>query len=234
LISSGSIWPPTAAHKPGDKVRCGDLFIMSSSPRELNSNAAAMRRVRINLHLSRSSGTISIPYSGMFAYGTILPIARSVVLCYNVLYGRTTVSLRRTWYPNMAAQEKFYLVREDILPEGVLKAAQAKELLARGEARTIHDAVEHVGLSRSAYYKYKDGIFPYSKMERERIATVSMDLEHRSGILSKVLALIANHEGNVLTIHQTIPLSGMANVVISVDTSGTRVYRSQEGETNHG
>jgi chorismate mutase len=120
----------------------------------------------------------------------------------------------------MSAQEKFYLVREDILPEGVLKAAQAKELLARGEAKTIHDAVEHVGLSRSAYYKYKDGIFPYSKMERERIATVSMDLEHRSGILSKVLALIANHEGNVLTIHQTIPLSGMANVVISVDTSG--------------
>ncbi|MFC0212578.1 ACT domain-containing protein [Paenibacillus chartarius] len=120
----------------------------------------------------------------------------------------------------MTARDKFYLIREDILPEGVLKAAQAKELLARGEANTIHDAVELVGLSRSAYYKYKDGIFPYSKVERERLATISMDLEHRSGILSKVLALIAGLEGNVLTIHQTIPLQGMANVVISVDTSG--------------
>jgi chorismate mutase len=120
----------------------------------------------------------------------------------------------------MAAPDKFYLIREDILPEGVLKTAQAKELLARGEAKTIHDAVEHVGLSRSAYYKYKDGIYPYSKLERERIATISMDLEHRSGILSRVLALIAGQEGNVLTIHQTIPLQGMANVVISVDTSG--------------
>jgi chorismate mutase len=115
--------------------------------------------------------------------------------------------------------ERYYLVREDILPEGVLKTVQAKELLARGEVKTIHEAVEQVGLSRSAFYKYKDGIHPLSKLERERIITISMDLEHRSGILSKVLALIANLDGNVLTIHQTIPLQGMANVVISVETS---------------
>ncbi|WP_312029539.1 ACT domain-containing protein [Paenibacillus sedimenti] len=115
--------------------------------------------------------------------------------------------------------ERYYLIREDILPEGVLKTVQAKELLARGEVKTIHDAVEQVGLSRSAFYKYKDGIHPLSKLERERIITISMDLEHRSGILSRVLALIANLEGNVLTIHQTIPLQGMANVVISVETS---------------
>ena len=115
--------------------------------------------------------------------------------------------------------ERYYLVREDIFPEGVLKTAQAKELLARGEVKTIHDAVEQVGLSRSAFYKYKDGIHPLSKLERERIITISMDLEHRSGILSRVLALIANLDGNVLTIHQTIPLQGMANVVISLEIS---------------
>lgn len=116
-------------------------------------------------------------------------------------------------------QERYYLVREDILPEGVLKTVQAKELLARGEVKTIHDAVEQVGLSRSAFYKYKDGIHPLNKLERDRIVTISMDLEHRSGILSRVLSMIANLEGNVLTIHQTIPLQGMANVVISVETS---------------
>lgn len=115
--------------------------------------------------------------------------------------------------------DRYYLVREDILPEAVLKTMQAKELLARGGAKTIHEAVDKVGLSRSAFYKYKDGIFPLSKLERERIVTISMDLEHRSGVLSKVLALLAGLEGNVLTIHQTIPLAGMANVVISVDTS---------------
>ncbi len=115
--------------------------------------------------------------------------------------------------------ERYYLVREDILPEAVLKTVQAKELLSRGEVKTIHEAVEQIGLSRSAFYKYKDGIYPLNKLDKERIATVSMDLEHRSGILSKVLALIAGFDGNVLTIHQTIPLQGMANVVISVDTS---------------
>ena len=123
--------------------------------------------------------------------------------------------------------DKFYLVREDILPEAVLKTIQAKELLSRGEVKTIHEAVERVELSRSAFYKYKDGIFPLNRLNRERIVTVSMDLEHKSGVLSRVLAAIAGLEGNVLTIHQTIPLSGMANVVISVDTSlmGEQAYR---------
>jgi chorismate mutase len=116
-------------------------------------------------------------------------------------------------------QERYYLIREDILPEGVLKTVQAKELLASGEVKTIHDAVEQVGLSRSAFYKYKDGIHPLSKLERDRIVTISMDLAHRAGILSRVLTMIATMEGNVLTIHQTIPLQGMANVVISVETS---------------
>lgn len=115
--------------------------------------------------------------------------------------------------------DRYYLVRQDILPEALVKTMQVKEMLAQGQAKTIHEAVDRIGLSRSAFYKYKDGIFPLSKLERERIVTISMDLEHRSGILSKVLALIASLEGNVLTIHQTIPLQGMANVVISVDTS---------------
>ena len=117
------------------------------------------------------------------------------------------------------AKEKYYLTREDILPEAVLKTVQAKELLAQGLVKTIHEAVDQVGLSRSAFYKYKDGILPLSKLDREQIVTLSMDLTHRSGILSKVLALIADLEGNLLTIHQSIPLQGMANVVISVDTS---------------
>jgi chorismate mutase len=140
---------------------------------------------------------------------------------------------------NPLGSERYYLVREDILPEALIKTIQAKELLARGEVKTIHEAVEQVELSRSAFYKYKDGIYPLSKLEREHIVTISMDLEHRSGILSRVLAMIAGLEGNVLTIHQTIPLQGVANVVISVETSmmGETVaslldkLRRQEGVT---
>ncbi len=114
---------------------------------------------------------------------------------------------------------QFFLVREDILPEAVMKTLQAKQLLSIGEVKTIHEAVDRVGLSRSAFYKYKDGVYPLSQFQRERMVTISMDLQHRSGILSKVLALVAGFEGNVLTINQTIPLQGLANVVISVETS---------------
>jgi chorismate mutase len=115
--------------------------------------------------------------------------------------------------------ERYYVVREDLLPEGILKTEQAKELLRRGEAATIHEAAERVGLSRSAYYKYKDGVYSLEQASRETIATLSMDLEHRSGVLSKVLGMLAANDGNVLTISQSIPLQGMANVVVSIDTS---------------
>ncbi|MFD0674347.1 ACT domain-containing protein [Cohnella sp. GCM10027633] len=115
--------------------------------------------------------------------------------------------------------ERYYVVREDLLPEGILKTEQVKELLRRGEAATVHEAAERVGLSRSAFYKYKDGVYALEQTTRERIVTLSMDLEHRSGVLSKVLGTLAASEGNVLTISQSIPLQGMANVVVSVDTS---------------
>lgn len=115
--------------------------------------------------------------------------------------------------------ERYFAVREDLLPEGILKTEQAKELLRRGESATVHEAAERVGLSRSAFYKYKDGVYLLEKATRERIATLSMDLEHRAGVLSKVLGTMAANEGNVLTISQSIPLQGLANVVISLDTS---------------
>jgi chorismate mutase len=115
--------------------------------------------------------------------------------------------------------ERYFAVREDLLPEGILKTEQVKELLRRGEAATVHEAAERAGLSRSAFYKYKDGVYLLEQTGRERIATVSVDLEHRSGVLSKVLGTLAACDANVLTIHQSIPLQGMANVVVSLETS---------------
>ncbi|CAM3507138.1 ACT domain-containing protein [Marinicrinis lubricantis] len=115
--------------------------------------------------------------------------------------------------------ERYFLVREDILPEAVLKTLEVKQMLSLGTAKTVNEAAEKVGLSRSAFYKYKDGIFPLNKVQQETIVAISMDLSHRAGILSKVLAMVAQHEGNVLTINQTIPLQGVANVIITVDTS---------------
>ena len=114
----------------------------------------------------------------------------------------------------------FLIVSKNILPEAILKTAKAKELLAKGDVYTINDAVERVGLSRSAYYKYKDGVFPFYEASREKIITISLILENKAGVLSHVLNFIASFKGNVLTINQGIPLQGIANVSVSLETAG--------------
>lgn len=117
-----------------------------------------------------------------------------------------------------AKTDTFYLVSTRILPESIAKTAEAKRLLESGECGTVQEAVERVGLSRSVFYKYKDGIYPSSTLTREKIVTLSLLLEHRSGVLSEVLSHLARSGGNILTINQTIPLQGYANVTMSVDT----------------
>ncbi len=120
-------------------------------------------------------------------------------------------------------EEKFYLIRSDILPESIVKTIEVKKLLESGEVDTVNEAVERVGISRSAFYKYKDGIFPFNAMMSEEIMTITFSLEHRSGTLSKVLQLVADQGGNVLTINQTIPLQGVANVSMSVDMAHLKI-----------
>lgn len=112
----------------------------------------------------------------------------------------------------------FYLVREEILPEAIKKTIKVKELLKRGEVKTINEAVEMMDLSRSAYYKYKDYVFPFYEASREKIISLSFLLDHRAGVLSRVLNSIASDGGSVLTINQGIPLQGVANVTLSIET----------------
>lgn len=116
--------------------------------------------------------------------------------------------------------EKFYLVREDVLPEAIKKTLEAKELLDRGKANSVAEAVQLVDLSRSAFYKYRDTVFPFHTVVKERIITLFFHLEDRSGTLSQLLGVVASAGCNVLTIHQTIPLRGKANVTLSLNTTG--------------
>lgn len=114
--------------------------------------------------------------------------------------------------------KKYYLVDKNILPEAILKTVIVKELLAKGEVFTVNEAVERVGISRSAYYKYRDGIFPFFEAGKEKIITVSLNLEHKAGVLSNVLNTVAQVKGNILTINQGIPLQNIANATLSIDT----------------
>jgi chorismate mutase len=115
-------------------------------------------------------------------------------------------------------QDKFYLVQENVLPQVLKKTAEAKEMLKKGRARTVNDAVLAVGISRGAFYKYRDYIFPFREASAGKILTISLILEHRAGVLSEVLQEIARVHGNVLTINQGIPLQGVANASISFET----------------
>jgi len=118
---------------------------------------------------------------------------------------------------------KYYLVDADMLPEIFLKVADAKERLQTGEAATVADAVGQVGISRSAFYKYKDAIHPFQDLKRGHIITFSLLLRDRPGALSGVLGVFAECSANILTINQSIPVNGTANVTISAETSGMSV-----------
>jgi len=113
--------------------------------------------------------------------------------------------------------QKFFLVREDVLPEAMKKTLEAKELIERGKSDSVWDAVQQVDLSRSAFYKYRDTVFPFHLVVKEKIISLFFFLEDKPGALSKLLGTVAANSCNVLTIHQTIPLQGRANVTLSLD-----------------
>lgn len=115
--------------------------------------------------------------------------------------------------------KKFYLVREDVLPEAMKKVLLAKELLERKKVDSVAEAAQLVDISRSVFYKYRDAVFPFQAVIKENIVTLFFHLEDRSGTLSQLLGVVAAAGCNVLTIHQTIPLQGRANVTLSISTN---------------
>lgn len=118
-----------------------------------------------------------------------------------------------------ANTSRYFLVDADILPEVFIKVVEAKELLETGEASTVAEASARVGISRSAFYKYKDSITPFQDLKRGRMLTLHITLRHRMGVLSSVLALFADTGANILTINQSIPMNGAALVTITFETA---------------
>ena len=115
---------------------------------------------------------------------------------------------------------KYYLVEAAMLPEIFLKVEDAKELLQTGAADTVAEAVAQVGISRSAFYKYKDAVSPFQDMKRGHILTFHVLLRDKPGVLSSVLGTFAECGVNILTINQSIPVNGAANVTVSAETGG--------------
>ena len=120
----------------------------------------------------------------------------------------------------MSREVKYYIVAANALPEVFIKVAEAKRMMQTGEADTVGDATRRAGISRSAFYKYKDSVQPFNDMKAEHIITFYGMLKDNTGVLSRVLGIFASSGANILTINQSIPTNGCAAVTISAETSG--------------
>ncbi len=118
----------------------------------------------------------------------------------------------------MANIPKYYIVESSALPEVFLKVAEARRLLQTGEASTVNDATRMTGISRSAFYKYRDSVLPFQNMMTGRIITFQFMLQDQKGLLSSLLSIFAEHKANIQTINSIVPTNGCALVTISAET----------------
>ena len=117
----------------------------------------------------------------------------------------------------MSEKDKYYLVKEKAVPDVLLKVVEAKRLLDSGKAITVQEAAEQLGISRSSFYKYKDDIFPFHENNRGKTINIMLLLDDEPGLLSNVLNEIAKCKANILTIHQSIPIGGIASVTLGME-----------------
>ena len=120
----------------------------------------------------------------------------------------------------MKEDKNFFIVDKSVLPEIFLKVMEVKNLLESKKEKTVQDAVNRVGISRSAFYKYRDAVHPLYENTRGKTVTIAANLDDTPGLLSAVLNSIATEGANILTINQSIPTNGCAAVTISAETSG--------------
>ena len=156
----------------------------------------------------------------------------------NIFPMSTDVFLLRTQkgrYFFMEEKSKYFVVKQKAIPEVLLKVVEAKRLLESEKVLTIQEAVDAVGISRSSFYKYKDDIFPFHDNSQGTTITLTFQMDDEPGILSDVLKIIAEYRANILTIHQSIPINGIASLTLSIQvlqTTGdiSRMIEQLEGQ----
>ena len=142
---------------------------------------------------------------------------------------------RKVIMGKITEKKKYFVVRERAVPEVLLKVVQAKKLLDSEKVSTVQEAAEQTGISRSSFYKYKDDIFPFHEEARGKTITFIIQMDDEPGILSDVLKIIAEYRANILTIHQSIPINGIASLTLSIQvlqTTGdiSRMIEQLEGQ----
>lgn len=137
----------------------------------------------------------------------------------------------------MPEKSLYFVVKQKAVPEVLLKVVEAKRLLESERVETVQEATDRVGISRSSFYKYKDDIFPFHDNARGKTITFVIQMDDEPGLLSYVLKIVADFNANILTIHQSIPINGIASLTLSVDvlpTTGDISKMIEEIETRPG
>ncbi len=117
----------------------------------------------------------------------------------------------------MAYKVEYYIVDRRALPDVFIKVVEAKRLLSTGQVQTVQEATDQLGISRSSFYKYKDMIEPFTDTTHKKTVTLSCTLNDEPGVLSHLLAVIGDGGANILTIHQSIPINGLADISLSIE-----------------
>lgn len=117
----------------------------------------------------------------------------------------------------MEDKSKYFVVKQKAVPEVLLKVVEAKKLLESECAITVQEATDKVGISRSSFYKYKDDIFPFYDNTKGKTITLVVQMDDEQGLLSDLLHVVAVYRANILTIHQSIPVNGVATLTLSVE-----------------
>lgn len=121
----------------------------------------------------------------------------------------------------MEEKSKYFVVKQKAVPEVLLKVVEAKKLLESERVITVQEAADRVGISRSSFYKYKDDIFPFYDNTKGKTITLVMQMDDEPGLLSDLLHVVAVYRANILTIHQSIPVNGVATLTLSVEVLET-------------
>lgn len=117
----------------------------------------------------------------------------------------------------MKEKGQYFVLKEKAVPDVLLRVVEAKRLIDSGKIASVQEATELVGISRSSFYKYKDDIFPFRETAKGKTITLVVQLDDEPGLLSVVLQTVAKFHANILTIHQSIPINGIASLTLSVD-----------------
>jgi len=138
----------------------------------------------------------------------------------------------------MTEKTNYYVLKEKAVPDVLLRVVEAKRLLESGRVASVQEATERVDISRSSYYKYKEDIFPFHDNAKGQTITMVIQLDDEPGLLSAILKTIAESHANILTIHQSIPVNGIASLTLSVDilpetTDANRIMERIEQDGVH-